>query len=69
VRARADEGQAGVADRLREGGVLGEEAVARMDGVGAGRGGWKAVRARPSTSSSFPFIFSLWASPVAPLCT
>ena len=35
---RADERQAGVAARARERGVLGEEPVAGMDGVGAGRG-------------------------------
>ena len=46
VRRRADPGEAGVDDRSREVGVLGEEAVAGMDRVGAG------PRRRPSSSSS-----------------
>jgi hypothetical protein len=36
LRARADPDEPGVDDGLGEGGVLGEEAVARVDGVGAG---------------------------------
>jgi hypothetical protein len=39
VRARADEDEAGVEAGLRELGVLGEEAVAGVDRVGAGVGG------------------------------
>ena len=35
VRPRADPDEAGVLHGLREGGVLGEEAIARMDAVGA----------------------------------
>ncbi len=38
-RRRPDPGQPGVEDRLGEPGVLGEEAVAGVDGVGAGLGG------------------------------
>jgi hypothetical protein len=37
--ARSDEDQAGIAHRLREGRVLGKEAVAGMDGVGAALAG------------------------------
>ena len=36
VGRRADEGQPGVGDRLGEVGVLGQEAEARVDRVGAG---------------------------------
>src|SRR5690606_16697909 len=39
LRRRADPDQARVDDRLRELGVLGQEAVAGVDGVGAGAGG------------------------------
>jgi hypothetical protein len=38
-RGRADEGDAGGVAGLDEGPVLGEEAVARVDGVGAGAAG------------------------------
>jgi hypothetical protein len=56
VGRRADEDDARVGARLREVGVLGEEAVARMDGVGAGpardvdhRPGWRGTtRSRPA---------------------
>ena len=36
LRIRSDENQTGVLDRLREARILGEKAVAGMDGVGAG---------------------------------
>ena len=36
-RIRPDEGEPGLGDRSREAGILGQEAVARMDRVGAGR--------------------------------
>ena len=39
VGGRADEDQPGVGDRAGEGGALGEEAVAGVDRVGAGRAG------------------------------
>ena len=57
LRRRADPGQTGVEDGLGELGVLREEAVSGVDGVGAG------VRARPAAPWRCPDSWSAGVSP------